>query len=143
MGLRFVERISDLPADGWNSLFPQDFPFARHEFLAALERHCCVGARSGWTPRHAVLEDQNGQLLAAAPMYLKTHSYGEFVFDFAWASASQRIGASYYPKALVAIPFTPSCGPRFAARNAAARRTVFSPTPDASARRSDVRCGSL
>jgi predicted N-acyltransferase len=80
---------------------------------------------TGWQPHHAVLEDSQGHILAVAPHYLKAHSYGEFVFDFSWASASSRLGRRYYPKGLIAIPFTPSCGPRLGARDETARRQLL------------------
>jgi len=78
----------------------------RHEFLAALERHGCASPSAGWTPAHLGLFDA-GQLIAAAPLYRKAHSWGEFVFDFGWAQAHQRHGLAYYPKLLLAVPFSP------------------------------------
>lgn len=99
----------------WNALGADAYPFARHEFLAALERTHCVGADSGWQPRYLTLRDDRG-LAAAVPAYLKSHSYGEFVFDFAWAQAYERAGLRYYPKLLLAAPFTPATGPRLLLR---------------------------
>jgi uncharacterized protein len=89
--------------------------FLRHEWLAALESSGCVGGDTGWVSQHLLLanEDKPGQILAALPLYLKYHSYGEYVFDWAWADAYQRSGLAYYPKLLSAIPFTPASGPRF------------------------------
>jgi predicted N-acyltransferase len=87
-------------------------PFLRHEFLSALERHACVGQRHGWLPRHLLAFDDSGRLTGAVPMYLKDNSYGEFVFDWSWADAYQRAGLSYYPKSVVAVPYTPATGPR-------------------------------
>lgn len=121
MRLRRVARLDALPAAAWDRCFPPDYPFTRHAFLAALERHGCTAPATGWTPCHAVLEDAAGQVLAAAPLYFKTHSYGEFVFDFAWAQTSHRLGQRYYPKLLCAIPFTPATGPRLGAVDEAAR----------------------
>jgi len=89
-----------------------DCPFMRHEFLAAQERHGCVGDQFGWLPRHLALRDESGSLVAAAPCYLKFNSYGEFVFDWAWADAYRRAGVAYYPKLLVASPYTPATGMR-------------------------------
>lgn len=98
----------------WNAL-AGDSPFVRHEFLAALERTRCVGAETGWYPVPVALRDSKG-LTAAAPCYLKVHSYGEFVFDFAWAQAYTRSGLEYYPKMVVSAPFTPATGPRLLLR---------------------------
>ena len=87
-------------------------PFLRHEFLLALEESGCATARTGWAPRHLLLEDASGALKAALPLYLKSHSRGEFVFDFSWANAYLQHGLHYYPKLLSAVPFTPVTGPR-------------------------------
>ncbi len=125
MRLRFVDRIDCLEFGVWDSFFTPDYPFSQHAFLSALERHGCVSPEAGWIPRHAVLEDQDGSIVAVAPHYLKAHSYGEFVFDFSWAQASLQLGRRYYPKGLVAIPFTPSCGPRIGARDDDARATLL------------------
>lgn len=102
--------IEAIAASEWNAL-AGDIPFLRHEFLAALERTHCVGEATGWYPAHVTVRD-GGVLIGAAPAYLKTHSYGEFVFDFAWAQAYARSGLEYYPKLVVAVPFTPAAGPR-------------------------------
>jgi hypothetical protein len=111
-----IERLSglaDLSAESWNALLEgEDDPFTRHEFLAALEHHGCVGGESGWYPVHQLLLDGAGRLLGAMPLYAKTHSWGEFVFDWSWAQALQRSGADYYPKLVGAVPFTPTTGPR-------------------------------
>lgn len=104
--------IDELAAADWNRLAGADSPFLRHEFLAAQEHHDCVGERFGWLPRHLALRDGSGALVAAAPCYLKFNSYGEFVFDWAWADAYQRAGLAYYPKLLVASPYTPATGMR-------------------------------
>ena len=112
MKLRHVSSISSVSAEAWDRQFDPDYPFTRHAFLAALERHGCVGAGTGWEPCHLLAETEAGQLLGAVPLYLKTHSYGEFVFDFSWANASHQLGKPYYPKLVSTIPFTPVCGPR-------------------------------
>lgn len=104
--------IDELPAAAWNALAGDDLPFLRHEFLAAMEHQGAVGERFGWLPRHLALRDGDGQLVAAAPCYLKFNSYGEFVFDWAWADAYRRAGRRYYPKLVVASPYTPATGPR-------------------------------
>lgn len=111
MRSRVIERIRDLPASEWNALDHRGYPFLRHEFLSALEDSGCIGFETGWRPHFIVLEDDAG-IAAAAPAWLKDHSYGEFVFDFAWAQAYARHGLRYYPKLLVAAPFTPATGPR-------------------------------
>jgi len=103
--------LDKVAASDWNALSHQDNPFMRYEFLSALESNKCVDPQFGWHPYHLLLKD-NDQLVAAAPTYLKTNSYGEFVFDFAWAEAYERSGADYYPKLISAAPFTPATGPR-------------------------------
>jgi predicted N-acyltransferase len=107
--------IDAIDPRAWNALGGTDCPFLRHEFLAALEHTGCVGADTGWEPCPLTLSDDLG-VVAAAPAYVKTHSYGEFVFDFAWAQAYSRFGRRYYPKLLVAVPFTPATGPRLLMR---------------------------
>ena len=82
----------DVPADAWNALCDTRQPFIRHGFLAALEASRSVCAANGWYPAHCLLEDDDGALIAAAPLYEKDHSYGEFVFDFAWANAYAQLG---------------------------------------------------
>lgn len=109
------KRISDIDARQWNALNGTNVPFLRHEFLAALEHTGCIGTRSGWEPRYLTLSDAHG-LAAATPAFAKIHSYGEFVFDFAWAQAYARVGRHYYPKLTVAVPFTPATGPRLLIR---------------------------
>ena len=109
---RFLKRISDIDAASWNALAGTGQPFARHEFLLALEESGCATSRTGWTPRHLVLEDTRGRAVGAMPLYRKSHSRGEFVFDFSWANAYAQHGLAYYPKLLAAIPFTPVRGSR-------------------------------
>lgn len=107
-----LSRLSDLPAAEWDALLPGPQPFLRHAFLSTLEDSGSVGGRSGWQPAHRLFRDEAGRLLAALPAYLKRHSYGEYVFDWAWADACQRAGIDYYPKLLGAVPFTPVSGAR-------------------------------
>ena len=107
--------IDDVDARQWNALSGTDSPFLRHEFLAALEHSHCVGRRTGWLPTYITLTDSKG-LAAAAPVFAKTHSRGEFVFDWGWADAYHRVGLEYYPKLSVAVPFTPATGPRLLVR---------------------------
>ena len=106
------DSIDAIPAADWNRLADPDTPFLRHELLAAMERHGCVGEGLGWLPRHLTLRDGRGELVAAAPCYLKLNSYGEFVFDWSWADAYRRCGLRYYPKLVIASPYTPATGPR-------------------------------
>jgi predicted N-acyltransferase len=107
--------IHDLRAAEWNALGAADNPFARYEFLAALETARSVGRASGWEPRYLTLRDDRG-LAAGAAAFVKSHSYGEFVFDFAWARGYERLGRRYYPKLTLAAPFTPATGPRLLVR---------------------------
>jgi uncharacterized protein len=109
--IRFIDSIHQIDAAHWNQLCPPDYPFVRHEFLAALEDSGCTSAATGWQAQHLLLF-ADGQLLAAMPGYIKTHSYGEYVFDWSWADAYRRYGVDYYPKWINAIPFTPCVGPR-------------------------------
>ncbi|MEP5765831.1 MAG: GNAT family N-acetyltransferase [Halieaceae bacterium] len=108
---RFLSSIGQISRQDWNQLAGTDYPFARHEFLLALEQSGSADAESGWQPCHATLYREN-KLIALMPLYLKSHSYGEYVFDWSWADAWQRHGREYYPKLLTAIPFTPATGPR-------------------------------
>lgn len=110
--LKIVDRIADIDATAWNALGAAAYPFLRHEFLNALEREDCLGERYGWLPRHLSLWDANDALVGAAPLYLKFNSYGEFVFDWAWADAYERNGLKYYPKLVSASPYTPATGPK-------------------------------
>ena len=122
-----LDDLSRVAADDWNALAAGGAgrasaqPFLRHEFLRALELAGCVGEETGWIPRHLLLRDVAGAPAAAVPAYLKLHSYGEYVFDWAWADAYRRHGLRYYPKLLSAVPFTPVPGTRLAARDGASR----------------------
>jgi len=117
--LRVVDSLSGVPAAGWNALADGN-PFVSHEFLSALIDTGCATRRTGWQPQLLLLEG-DGRLTGAMPLFLKFHSRGEYVFDWAWADAYQRHGLPYYPKLLCAVPFTPVTGPRLLARDAAAR----------------------
>ena len=123
MRLRIVESLGDIDAKGWNRLCGGN-PFLRHEFLHALIESGCASARAGWQPQILILE-RNGELAGAMPMFLKSHSYGEYVFDWAWAEAYERHGLDYYPKLLCAVPFTPVGGPRLLAHNDADRTLLL------------------
>jgi uncharacterized protein len=104
--------VRELRAEEWNALVGGESPFLEWEWLASLEEAGCVGGNSGWAPRPLVVRER-GRLVAAVPLYLKTHSEGEFVFDWGWADAAERAGIPYYPKMLVGVPFTPVTGARF------------------------------
>jgi uncharacterized protein len=107
-----LERLSDLPAPLWDALVPPAQPFLQHAFLSALEDSASVCPTTGWQPAHRLLLDAQGIPLAAVPLYLKSHSYGEYVFDMGWAEACERAGINYYPKLLAAVPFSPVSGAR-------------------------------
>ncbi|MEM7284677.1 MAG: peptidogalycan biosysnthesis protein, partial [Pseudomonadota bacterium] len=111
--LTILGKIAEIDSAEWDRLNHADNPFVSHGFLHTLEVTECVGANSGWEPMHVCLRDENEQLRAAMPMYVKTNSSGEFVFDWSWASAYEQHGLSYYPKLVVAVPFSPVPGPRF------------------------------
>ncbi len=112
MTARFLSSIDRVKAAQWNALNIHDIPFLRHEFLAALESTGCVGESTGWTPAHLILEDAAGRIEGAAPLYVKSHSWGEFVFDWSWARAYTQAGLDYYPKLVAMTPFTPATAPR-------------------------------
>jgi predicted N-acyltransferase len=117
-----------IDAAEWNALLdaqPDANPFLRHEMLHALHASGSAAPRTGWTPCFVTLR-RGAQLMAACPAYLKSHSYGEYVFDWAWADAYERHGIAYYPKLLGAVPFTPVPGPRLLARDAASRAQLLS-----------------
>jgi predicted N-acyltransferase len=103
--------IAEIDAGQWDSCAGDD-PFTRHSFLSALEDSGSVTAENGWLPQHLSLSDSDGRLIGAAPLYLKNHSYGEYVFDWGWADAYERAGGRYYPKLQCAVPFTPVTGRR-------------------------------
>jgi hypothetical protein len=107
-----IGRIDDVERAEWDALVGDGSPFLEWDWLAALEGSGCVSARTGWLPQHLVVRDASRRLVAACPLYLKGHSMGEFVFDHQWAAAAERAGIAYYPKVLVAVPFTPAAGAR-------------------------------
>ena len=118
--IKIVDDIGRIPAAEWDACAapagaPLN-PFVCHGFLHALERTGCTNAETGWLPQHLVVEDAAGALVAAMPLYLKSHSYGEYVFDHGWADAFERAGGRYYPKLQAAVPFTPATGPRLLVR---------------------------
>lgn len=116
--LEIIPSLAQVDAGQWNALLsPNSTPFLKHEFLSSLEGAACVGEETGWQVAHLIVKDSSSDLVGAMPMYLKQHSYGEFVFDWAWAEAYQQHGLNYYPKCLSAIPFTPVQGSRFLVRS--------------------------
>src|SRR6185436_17617522 len=121
--LRVVESLAGVPAAQWNAL-AEGNPFVSHEFLSALIDTGCASRRTGWQPQIIVLEKENN-LSGAMPLFLKSHSRGEYVFDWAWADAYHRHGLQYYPKLLCAVPFTPVSGPRLLATGTAGRARLL------------------
>ena len=129
LDLKFVDSIATIGAEDWNSLVGIENPFTRYEFLWALEKTGCTTQTTGWQPHHvAVYSGRAGaesrQLVAVMPLYQKTNSYGEYVFDWAWASAYQNYGLNYYPKFVSAVPFTPSHGARLFTDNSVRRDDI-------------------
>jgi predicted N-acyltransferase len=125
--IRFHARLDEIDASAWNALLADDHPFLRHEFLAGLEQTGCLRAEYGWRAHHPALYEHD-ELVAAAPLYLKGNSHGEFVFDWSWAAAWERAGLDYYPKLLGAVPYSPVTGARLITRAddaAAARRAML------------------
>ncbi|WP_093536699.1 GNAT family N-acetyltransferase [Stenotrophomonas rhizophila] len=121
--IRFLHRLTDLPAADWDALHDGRNPFVSHAFLQGLEEHGCLRAEWGWRPRHFTLWE-SGQLIGAVPGYLKDNSHGEFVFDHAWANAYARHGLAYFPKWLGAVPYSPVSGPRLLAKDAETARML-------------------
>src|SRR3989344_4781307 len=142
---RLLHSLSEIPAVNWNNLAGDANPFVRHEFLHALERAGCTGAGTGWLSHPVVVTDESsGKLLGAVPLYLKEHSYGEYVFDWAWANAYARAGLEYYPKLVAAVPFTPAAGPRLLIAPQADRAAVANALIEATlAHAQQLRASSL
>jgi predicted N-acyltransferase len=111
---RFHPALDEIDAAEWDALRPDDNPFLSHAFLAGLEQHGCIRAEYGWRAQHLGLY-RGDRLVAAAPLYVKGNSHGEYVFDWAWAGAYERSGRDYYPKLLGAVPYSPVAGPRLLA----------------------------
>lgn len=108
----FVNSLKDVTSVEWNALSNDDDPFLCYEFLSALENNDCLGEQYGWYPHHLIVRDKLNNLVAATPLYIKTNSYGEFVFDWSWASAYEQVGINYYPKIISSVPYTPVTGNR-------------------------------
>lgn len=117
MQISFIDTLNAITPQAWNQLCVDDYPFVRYEFLQALEKSGSLGKGTGWQSQHLVVHEGD-ELIAAMPLYIKTHSYGEYVFDWAWADAYKRYGFNYYPKLVSAIPFTPCSGSRLLLKNA-------------------------
>lgn len=111
MNIELLSSVHEVPASAWDALVGPDDPFTEHAFLAGMESSGSVGPETGWLPRPIILRDGN-HIVGAVPAYIKADSYGEFVFDWAWAEASLRAGIPYYPKLIAAVPFTPVTGQR-------------------------------
>jgi len=108
----FIDSINDINLDQWNDCVGLDHPFTRFEFLSALENSQSASIKTGWKPCHYIEKNENQKIIAVCPLYIKTHSFGEYIFDHAWADAYHRHGLNYYPKLQSAIPFTPVTGER-------------------------------
>ncbi|QEE25095.1 N-acetyltransferase [Rhodanobacter glycinis] len=121
---RFHTHVADMPQADWDALRPDDNPFVSHAFLHALERDGCVRPEWGWQAHHLGLYERD-RLVAAAPLYLKGNSHGEFVFDWSWASAWERAGGQYYPKLLCGVPYSPVPGPRLLAGDDALQAPIL------------------
>ena len=120
-----LTRISDVSATDWDALIPSgNHPFLSHRFLLAMEESGSAAAETGWMPRHIWVEDETGTAIGAAPLYVKMHSQGEYVFDHAWANALSQAGMDYYPKLQCSVPFTPATGPRLLANTPEGRQAV-------------------
>ena len=119
-----LNRIADVSEAEWDRLVPDAHPFLSWRFFNALEESGCTSVDTGWQPLHLWLKNEAGETIGAAPLYAKSHSRGEYVFDHGWAEALQRAGAQYYPKLQCAVPFTPVTSPRLLATTAAHKKTL-------------------
>ena len=136
------DTIDDIVAADWNALVRGDYPFLQHSFLLAAEQSGSASPETGWIARHLTLQ-QEGELRAAMPLYEKNHSWGEFVFDWAWAQAYERAGLNYYPKLVSAIPFTPATSPRLLLRDPADDEAASALLQAAIGLATDTECSSL
>ena len=112
MKCELVSNLANVNRNEWDSLNTSNHPFTSYDFLNSLEISESVSAKTGWNPQHIIIKNNKGNIIGASPNYLKMHSYGEYIFDHAWANAFENAGGQYYPKLLSAIPFTPATGPR-------------------------------
>ena len=125
MKIHFIESIKNIDETTWNNLVDSDYPFMQHSFLLSLEESKCVGEGTGWYTFHLVVKEEE-DVIALMPMYIKTDSHGEFIFDWSWADAFYRNGLDYYPKLVSAIPFTPASGPRLCVLDESKRTHITS-----------------
>ena len=125
MKIHFIESIKNIDETTWNNLVDSDYPFMQHSFLLSLEESKCVGEGTGWYTFHLVVKEEE-DVIALMPMYIKTDSHGEFIFDWSWADAFYRNGMDYYPKLVSAIPFTPASGPRLCVLDESKRTHITS-----------------
>jgi predicted N-acyltransferase len=137
------DSIGNVSADEWNRLVGVDYPFLRHEFLLAAEHSGSVSPDAGWHPCHLCMYDDTNKLRAALPLYKKDHSWGEFVFDWAWARAYEQAGLQYYPKLVSAVPFTPAPSRRLLLRDQQDQQAAFALIEAAIALANDTDCSSL
>ena len=140
MQISFIDSIDGLDASSWNTITGIDHPFTRFEFIQAMERSGATNKASGWQPHHLLVHRDN-ELVALMPLYLKSHSYGEYVFDWSWADAYRQHGLAYYPKLLAAIPYTPATGPRLCVKAGEDDNTIVSEVITALYRESKI-CGA-
>ena len=124
MKVKFLKSINEVAAEDWNAITGSDYPFTSYEFLHALETSGATCNETGWIVHHALVYHKQ-QWVAVMPLYLKYHSYGEYVFDFQWAEAYQSHGYDYYPKLISAIPFTPATGPRLCVRSGFQKKVIL------------------
>ena len=117
--IEIYDRIGDISSKDWDACAGKENPFVQHAFLNALEISGSVTPETGWLAQHIVVKNEEGAPTACAPLYLKNHSYGEYIFDWGWADAFHRAGGAYYPKLQAAIPFTPATGPRLLVKKGA------------------------
>lgn len=125
MNVSIVTSISEVSQESWDELVGHNNPFVEHAFLSLLETSGSVGVGTGWEPAYVLVKDNNQRLLGAAPAYIKMDSYGEYIFDWMWANVADRLGVDYYPKIVVAVPFTPATGPRLLVHPSSHRETVW------------------
>ena len=125
MKIHFIESIKNIDETTWNNLVDSDYPFMQHSFLLSLEESKCVGEGTGWYTFHLLVKEEE-DVIALMPMYIKTDSHGEFIFDWSWADAFYRNGLDYYPKLVSAIPFTPASGPRLCVLDESKRTHITS-----------------
>ena len=112
MKVELVSNLREVEPSQWDKLNTLNHPFTSFDFLNSLEISGSVSPKTGWHPKHIIVKDTNNVIIGACPNFLKTHSYGEYIFDHAWANAFENAGGQYYPKLISAIPFTPATGPR-------------------------------